>query len=143
MDQVTKVVREHTRLVVAVLAVAVLLIAYMLYNGAKIGGYGLKTEGIGAGGAQVNDNPLLPAGHEGYHVRKLEGLVADGVGNDTLRAALAVEDARKLRKQLECTGRERDSGLVKDVKSAEAGWASGREGMTTTDERLRAAMTGQ
>jgi hypothetical protein len=151
MERVEKFVKEHPLPIVALLAAAVVLVVYMLWTGCKIAGFGLrkeeakKAEGIGAGGPQVNDNALLPAGYEGFHVRKFEGIVADGIGDSSLRAAIAVEKAAELRKQLGCKAASEYRGLdhqalAKDTTSAEAGWKT--EGMTGTDAKLRAALTG-
>lgn len=76
MNTVSELVKKNPMLVTVALAVAVILVIYMLWQGCMIMGIRLRTpaEGMGAGGPQVNDNALLPAGWEGYHVRRLEGV---------------------------------------------------------------------
>jgi len=155
MEAVEKVVKSNPTLVAVALAVAVVLVVYMLWQGCMIMGIRLRTpaEGMGAGGPQVNDNALLPAGWEGYHVRRLEGVTGTGLdgadlGDASIRAALAVENARELRRELQCkpasayVGRDARNLVARGsaANPEAAGWAL--EGMTSTSAKLRDAMQG-
>lgn len=155
MNTVSELVKKNPMLVTVALAVAVILVIYMLWQGCMIMGIRLRTpaEGMGAGGPQVNDNALLPAGWEGYHVRRLEGVTGKDfegteLGNASIRAALAVENARELRRELQCKPASHYVGMDARQLTARgsaanpeaAGWAL--EGMTGTSAKLRDAMQG-
>lgn len=145
MDQLKKLVCENPMAVLVLLAVAVVLVVYMLWSGCKLSLPNKAAEGVGAGGPQVNDNALLPAGWEGYSVRRFEG----ASGAPSVRGALASENAASLRAELGCKAPSyyRKMASQQLVKTAGADPGFAMEGVrgspkTATNKALAKAMIG-
>ncbi len=154
MDQVKQFAAKHSFVILVALVVCVVLLVVSVAKGCNLLP-AAKTEGVTSGGAQTNDNPLLPGGPaEGFRWRKRtegyglnlprrEGAQANANANYVVphmnwapvRDALRNEDAAALRADLGCAPAATYAG-----KSA--GKAEGLHG-SKTDDALKRAMNGQ